>query len=140
MFVPLATITVDPIPQHEMGYATSLIAFARNLGAGFGISIFTSFIDRRTQFHQARLMGTMSHRRLEFSQMCSALHGLFVEHGNASVHAAKQAPGSIYDQALQQASVMSYLDGFPILAALLVIATPLIWMKKPHFKKPGGAE
>jgi hypothetical protein len=36
MFVPLATITVDPIRQEEMGYATSLIALARNLGAGLG--------------------------------------------------------------------------------------------------------
>jgi|SRR5579875_478889 len=51
MFVPLSTITVDPIPAAEMNYATSLTTLARNLGASIGISMFTTFIDRRTQFH-----------------------------------------------------------------------------------------
>ena len=34
IFVPLATITVDPIPAEQMGYATSIIALMRNLGDG----------------------------------------------------------------------------------------------------------
>jgi hypothetical protein len=57
---PLATIVVDPIPQKEMGYATSLIALARNLGAGIGISVFTAFLARGEQFHQVRLAASMS--------------------------------------------------------------------------------
>jgi hypothetical protein len=60
MFVPLAAITVDPTPQEKMGYATSLIALARNVGAGIGISAFTAFVARREQFHQARLAAAMA--------------------------------------------------------------------------------
>jgi MFS transporter, DHA2 family, multidrug resistance protein len=141
MFVPLATITVDPIPLHEMGYATSLIAFSRNLGAGFGISIFTAFIDRRAQFHQVRLTAQIARRPEGYSALLSALRGEFFAHGEASIHAAKQALGAIYGEVLRQASLMSYLDGFRILAILLLLATPLIWiMKKPHFTKPGAAD
>lgn len=140
MFVPLATITVDPIPQEEMGYATSLIALARNLGAGFGISIFAAFIDRRAQFHQVRLVGEMALGRGDLSQTRSAMQGYLLQHGESAARAAQQALAGIYGEVLGQASLMSYLDGFRVLAVLLVAAAPFIWiMKKPQFKKPGAA-
>lgn len=139
MFVPLATITVDPIPQEEMGYATSLIALSRNLGAGFGISIFTAFIDRRTQFHQVRLIGEMATRPNNMSSFRSGMQAYLFQHGDAAARASKQALAGIYSDVLRHASLMSYLDGFRVLAVLLLIAAPFIWiMKKPHFKKPGG--
>ncbi|HKF52872.1 MAG TPA: DHA2 family efflux MFS transporter permease subunit, partial [Candidatus Acidoferrales bacterium] len=140
MFVPLATITVDPIPQEEMGYATSLIALARNLGAGFGISIFTAFIDRRAQFHQVRLVGEMAARPRAMLSVRSRLQSFLLQHGNSSTRASNQALAGIYSQVLRHASLMSYLDGFRVLALLLLVAAPFIWiMKKPHFKKPGTA-
>ncbi|MGC1106208.1 MAG: DHA2 family efflux MFS transporter permease subunit [Candidatus Acidiferrales bacterium] len=141
MFVPLATITVDPIPQEEMGYATSLIALARNLGAGFGISIFTAFIDRRAQFHQVRLVSEMALRPLGMLNLRAAMQSYLLQHGDAAARAAQQALAGIYAQVLRQASLMSYLDGFRALAVLLVIAAPFIWiMKKPHFKRAGAAD
>jgi DHA2 family multidrug resistance protein len=51
---------VDPIPQQEMGYATSVIALARNLGAGIGVSVFTALVARREPLHQARLAAAMA--------------------------------------------------------------------------------
>jgi MFS transporter, DHA2 family, multidrug resistance protein len=139
MFVPLATITVDPIPQEEMGYATSLIALARNLGAGFGISIFTAFIDRRAQFHQVRLVGEMATRPRMMLNLRGGMQSYLLQHGDAVVRASQQALAGIYAQVLRQASLMSYLDGFRVLAVLLLVAAPFIWiMKKPQFKKPGA--
>jgi MFS transporter, DHA2 family, multidrug resistance protein len=140
MFVPLATITVDPIPQEEMGYATSLIAFARNLGAGFGISIFTAFIDRRAQFHQVRLTAEMALHPRAMSGLRAGMQAYLLQQGDAAVRASNQALAGIYQEVLREASVISYLDGFRVLAVLLLLAAPLVWiMKKPHFKKPGAA-
>jgi DHA2 family multidrug resistance protein len=135
MFVPLATITVDPIPQEEMGYATSLIALARNLGAGIGISVFTAFLARREQFHQVRLIASLSREaRLPLNTL-SALQAYIARQGQNAVAAGSQALGLIYHQLLQRASALSYLDGFRVMALLLVIAVPLVWiMKKPQFK------
>jgi DHA2 family multidrug resistance protein len=138
LFVPLATITVDPISQYEMGYATSLIGLARNLGAGFGISIFTTLLDRRTQFHQSRLIGNLALRPDVFSQAYSGMQHYLTEHGAALAQASRLALESLYAGVLREASVMSYLDGFRIMATLLVTAIPFVWiMKKPQFKAPG---
>jgi DHA2 family multidrug resistance protein len=135
MFVPLATITVDPIPQEEMGYATSLIALARNLGAGIGISVFTAFVARREQFHQLRLAATMGQKHGLPFQTLSGLQAYLRQQGDNSMSAAHQAIALLYQQLLQHASALSYLDGFRIMAVLLVITVPFVWiMRKPRFK------
>ena len=38
VFVPLTTLTMEPIPREETGYATSLFAVMRNIGSSVGIS------------------------------------------------------------------------------------------------------
>jgi DHA2 family multidrug resistance protein len=137
MFVPLATITVDPIPQEEMGYATSLIGLARNLGAGMGISAFTAFIARRQQFHQVRLAVAATR---EHSQFPAVLAGLqrFLGHPGGGV-ANHQALAFIYQRLLQSAAALSYLDGFRIMSILLFAAIPFVWiMRKPEFKSGQG--
>jgi MFS transporter, DHA2 family, multidrug resistance protein len=139
MFVPLSTITVDRVSQEEMGYATSLYALARNLGAGMGISIFTAFIDRRAQFHQVRLIGEMATRPGTMLSLRAGMQSYLLQHGDSAAHAAQQALAGVYAQVLRQASLMSYLDGFRVMAVLLLVSTPFIWiMKKPQFKKPGA--
>jgi MFS transporter, DHA2 family, multidrug resistance protein len=141
MFVPLATITVDPIPQHEMGYATSLIALARNLGAGIGISVFTAFVARREQFHQARLAASMTQGQHIPSSVLSAMQAYLQRHGESSGFAAHQSLGFLYNRMLQSASALSYLDGFRVMAVLLFITVPFVWiMRKPHFKPQDAPE
>jgi MFS transporter, DHA2 family, multidrug resistance protein len=134
MFVPLATITVDPIPQEEMGYATSLIGLARNLGAGVGISVFTAFVARRAQFHQTRLAATMAPAPGVLSDTLSGLQGAFRNQGVGPVRAAHDSLAVLYQMLLQHASALSYLDGFRVMAILLLIAVPFVWiMRKPRF-------
>ena len=138
MFVPLATITVDPIPQEEMGYATSLIGLARNLGAGIGISVFTAFIARREQFHQARLVVAASREQSPLQGMISELQNFLGHQGGSSGPMAHQALAMIYRRILQSAAALSYLDGFRIMAVLLFATIPFVWiMRKPKFKSSG---
>ena len=135
MFVPLATITVDPIPQEEMGYATSLIALCRNLGAGIGISVFTAFVARREQFHQLRLAANAAQEPRLLSRALSQLQLYLRRHGQTGGPAAHQSLAFLYHQLLQQASALSYLDGFRLMALLLLITIPFVWiMRKPQFK------
>ncbi len=135
MFVPLATITVDPIPQEEMGYATSLIALARNLGAGIGISVFTAFLARRDQFHQDRLAASMRQVPGLLPGTLAGLRRHLAERGWGPAAAAHKALTMLYQQLLRHASALSYLDGFRVVALLLLIAVPFVWiMRKPRFK------
>lgn len=137
MFVPLATITVDPIPQEEMGYATSLIGLARNLGAGIGISVFTAFEAHRQQFHQVRLGGAMAEDH-SAAGMLSSVQGHLWHMGESRGLAAHQAMGVLYQRMMEHAAALSYLDGFRVMAVLLFLTVPFVWiMKKPHFKSNG---
>ena len=51
LFVPLTTITNDPIPKEEMGNATSLFNLMRNIGASVGIASVTTLTSRHMQQH-----------------------------------------------------------------------------------------
>ncbi len=137
MFVPLATITVDPIPQEEMGYATSLIALARNLGAGIGISAFTAFEAHREQFHQLRLAASATRAPGLSAPMIAELQHYLGQRGRSPAGAAHPAMAVLYRQLLAHASALSYLDGFRVMAILLIATIPFVWiMKKPVFKSP----
>src|SRR5690348_9041762 len=126
MFVPLATITVDPIPKEEMGYATSLIALARNLGAGIGISAFTAFLARREQFHQLRLAASMAAQPGLVFRTLSGLQAYLGREGTNSISARSEALDLIYHQLQQRAAALSYLDGFRVMAFLLLAAIPFV--------------
>src|SRR4051812_10271194 len=51
LFVPLTTITNDPIPKEEIGNATSLFNLMRNIGASIGIASVTTILSRNQQKH-----------------------------------------------------------------------------------------
>jgi len=52
---PLTTLTMDPIPKRETGYATALYSVMRNIGSSVGISFVTTWLERRAQFNQTVL-------------------------------------------------------------------------------------
>ncbi|HEV2500303.1 MAG TPA: DHA2 family efflux MFS transporter permease subunit [Terriglobia bacterium] len=140
VFVPFATITVDPIPNEEMGFATSITGLTRNLGAGFGISIAATLLERRDQIHQVRLVAHLNPSNPKFTSLLSALQNHFHQEGASLSTANHQAMGALYFMVQHQASVLSYLDSFRILAFLFVIVAPLVWiMRKPRFKRQAGA-
>ncbi|MGH9588228.1 MAG: DHA2 family efflux MFS transporter permease subunit, partial [Acidobacteriaceae bacterium] len=139
MFVPLATITVDPIPQEEMGYATSLIGLARNLGAGIGISVFTAFEAHREQLHQLRLGARTAEQHGLLGRMTAQVEGYLRPFTGSSAGATHTAMGMLYRQLLRHAAALSYLDGFRVMALLMFATIPFVWiMKKPVYHDERG--
>ena len=55
LFVPLTTTTMDSIPREEMGNATSLYNFMRNVGGSFGIAFAATLLGRTQQTYMSRL-------------------------------------------------------------------------------------
>src|SRR5690349_17491086 len=51
IFVPLTTVTNDPVPRERMGNATSIFNLMRNIGASVGISVVETMQFRRMQAH-----------------------------------------------------------------------------------------
>src|SRR5215470_14671028 len=55
LFVPLTTVSMDPIPREKMGNATSLFNLMRNIGGSIGIAVTGTMIARNTQSTTATL-------------------------------------------------------------------------------------
>jgi DHA2 family multidrug resistance protein len=51
IFVPLTTVTNDPIPRERMGNATSIFNLMRNIGASVGIAMVETMQVRKSQLH-----------------------------------------------------------------------------------------
>jgi DHA2 family multidrug resistance protein len=133
IFVPLTTVTNDPIPRERMGNATSIFNLMRNIGASVGISAVTTLQFRRMQSHIHYLGQHVSPTSLETQERLAAFQQKFVAHGADPVTATHQAYGAIWGILQQQASMLSYNDVFRFLGGMFLLMLPLLaLMTKPR--------
>ena len=133
LFVPLTTITNDPVPKEEMGNATSLFNLMRNIGASIGIATSTTMLARHQQVHTNALVSHISQYDLQVRQMIQAMVG-----SAPTPQALQRAYGVLSGMVQQQAVMMSFNDVFFMLMISFLCMFPLIFvMRKP--KHHGGA-
>ena len=114
LFIPLSTVQFIGIPPKENNNASALINMMRNLGGSFGVSLVTTQLAWREQFHHARLAEHIT----PYNGFVSSL-------------------GSIASTVEQQASVMSYLDVFIMLGVISLVLAPICLLLP---KLPKGAQ
>lgn len=137
LFVPLTTVTNDPIPRQEMGNATSLFNLMRNIGASIGIASVTAIVARQSQSHINDLASNVSNLNPAANAAFNSMRAAMMTHGMDATTATQQAYAALFGTVQQQAAMMSYLDAFLLLSILFIFMLPLIFiMKKP--KKQGG--
>jgi len=128
VFVPLTTITMDPIPLQSMGYATSIYSLIRNIGSSMGISFVTTELARRSQFHQARLSESISLYDPAVRQDLQAI--------GSAAGGTQRGIGMLYGEVMRQASLMSFLELFYVLGVLFLLVIPvLLVMRKPSHRR-----
>jgi MFS transporter, DHA2 family, multidrug resistance protein len=133
IFVPLTTVTNDPIPRERMGNATSLFNLMRNIGASMGISAVTTMQFRQMQAHINILGGHVNSSSPAAQQTFRGLEQVFMSRGADAVTAAHQAEGAVWGMVLRQASMLSYNDVFRFLGGMFLVLLPLLFlMKKPR--------
>jgi DHA2 family multidrug resistance protein len=133
LFVPLTTLTMASIPPQETGYATSLYSVTRNIGSSMGISFVTTWITRRSQFHQSILASHITASNQMSREAMEQITGFLQHSGTDRVTAKHEAGAMIYRTMQQQAALLSYVDVFHIMGYLFLIVIPLVFlMKRPH--------
>jgi DHA2 family multidrug resistance protein len=136
IFVPLTTVTNDPIPRERMGNATSIFNLMRNLGASMGISAVTTLQFRQTQAHVNILGEHVSSANPTAQQTLAGLQQVFMARGADPVTAAQQAHGVVWGMLLRHASMLAYNDVFRFLGGMFLLLLPLLLlMKKPKAGK-----
>jgi DHA2 family multidrug resistance protein len=125
LFVPISTVAYSRLPKQAYDQAAGLINLSRSLGGSFGISLVTTLLARRAQFHQNVLSSHTTEFNPIFTQMAEKImDGLM--HGGANAYiAALQSKAVIYHILQGQAMTLSYVDAFWSLGVMFLAVIPL---------------
>ena len=104
IFIPLSAVQFQGVPPGQNNDASAIINLMRNLGGSFGVSIVTTALAWRGQFHHARL-----------AEHVTPYNGYGFGVPLGPIAAAVQ----------RQASILSYLDVFTILTFVALAIVPL---------------
>jgi DHA2 family multidrug resistance protein len=141
LFIPLMALSMSGIAKEKMGNATSIFNLMRNIGGSFGIAIMATFLARRTQFHQVRLVERVTYGDLETRNMLTGLQAWFQARGADAVTANRKALGAIYGVVQRHASMLSFVEAFWIMAIMFLAMLPFLLLLRyqPHAARPQPA-
>jgi len=130
-FVPLAAVTFANIENEDMGNASGIFNFIRNIGGSFGTAIVTTILVRREQFHQSRLVENLIPTNEAFTQAQHVLSNMFLS--------TTQQLGVIYKELLRQTAMLAFNDAFYFCSILFIVLMPTVFFIKrppsPRLKK-----
>src|SRR3954471_2448212 len=135
LFVPLTTITNDPIPKEEIGNATSLFNLMRNIGASIGIASVTTILARHQQTHINILGSHVTSFDPQAQSMVESLKASFMKAGSDPATALQQAYAALAGMVDRHAYMLSFNDAFRFMMIVFMLMLPLIFvMRKPQHK------
>jgi MFS transporter, DHA2 family, multidrug resistance protein len=141
LFVPLTTITMDPIPREEMGNATSIFNLMRNLGGSTGIATVTTMLERRQQTLINRMGEGINLYNPGARTFLYQLRAGFLARGSDMTTATRRAYAAAFGLVEQQAAMLSFVQIFRFLAIVFLVMIPLVLiMRNPkHQRGPSSA-
>jgi MFS transporter, DHA2 family, multidrug resistance protein len=135
IFTLLSTTSLARLRREQMTQAASIYNLMRNLGASFGISVLSTLLLRREQFHQAVLSQWSSPLYPPFRDALAAIPGAMAARGFVVDTAGALA--MLYAQLRLQAAMLAFDDVF--LAAGIVALGILVGIAfMPYTRPPRG--
>ncbi len=131
LFVPLTTVTMDPIPKEEMGNATSIFNLMRNIGGSMGIAASTTMLARREQMHINLLTADINQYNAQTRAMLAQMRAGFMARGSDATTAMRRAYEATFGVVGQQAAIISFVQVFRFLGIIFILMIPLILLMKP---------
>jgi DHA2 family multidrug resistance protein len=140
LFVPLTTITMDPIPKESMGNATSMFNLMRNIGGSMGIAAATTLLFRRQQLHMSVLGAHVDPYSPQARALLQQLRAGFLARGSDLATATDQARAAAFGLVQRQAAMLAFTDVFRLLALLFLALLPfLLVMRSPRAGRSAAA-
>ncbi|HXN71866.1 MAG TPA: DHA2 family efflux MFS transporter permease subunit [Candidatus Acidoferrales bacterium] len=136
LFVPINTAAYAFIPKNKSNAASGLINLARNIGGSIGISLVTTMLARRTQFHQANLNNNIRGGNPQLQAMLAETTRALTAKGSSAYQASHQAYAIVANMLNQQATMLAYVDNFWLLGVCVLVMLPFVFLMKKV--KPGG--
>jgi MFS transporter, DHA2 family, multidrug resistance protein len=132
LFVPLTTITMDPIRREAMGNATSIFNLMRNLGGSVGIAAVTTLVARHEQTNLNNLAAKVTSSRVGALGLVQAFRSWFIYRGADPSSSTERAYGALFGLVQRQAAMLSFNQVFWLLGVLFLLMIPLVFlMRRP---------
>ena len=140
LFVPLTTISMDPIPRERMGNATSLFNLMRNLGGSIGIATTGTLLSRQQQAYVNVYGANVDPYSAATQRAFEAARAGFMAAGADITTATQRAYASLFGMVNQQASMEAFVLLFRLLGVIFLLLLPLVLlMKRPRGGPVAGA-
>jgi DHA2 family multidrug resistance protein len=136
LFVPINTAAYAFLPKDKNNAASGLINLSRNVGGSVGISVVTTMLSRRTQFHLAKLSDHVHPGNGKMQAMLSAASHMLMARGSGAYEASHQAYALVSNMLARQATMLAYVDDFWLVGVAVVTMIPFVFLMKKV--KPGG--
>jgi MFS transporter, DHA2 family, multidrug resistance protein len=134
LFVPLTTVSMDPIPREKMGNATSLFNLMRNIGGSIGIAVTGTLIARHTRVVTGTLGEHVNVYDPETQQLFMQIRAGFMAAGADMVTATNRAYAALFGMISRQAAMVSFVGLFELLGFIFLAMIPLVLL----MKRPGS--
>ncbi len=128
-FVPITALSFQTLPKSKNADAASLHALFKNVVTAIATSASATFIARESQTFQNYFVGNLSPHNPVYLTKLNAATVKF-SHYYSTYTAQHKAMGSMYRQLLTQARLASFYEIFVILALLMVLLIPIIFVLK----------
>jgi DHA2 family multidrug resistance protein len=139
LFIPINTMCYVGVPREKSREVSSLINLCRNIGGSVGISMAITVVDRRSQFHQDRLISNATVFDPAFrARLNDQTRSLF--HSGLSRHdAAAQTYARLYSEIHAQASALSYIDTIWVFTVIFVLMIPFVFLMQKSDPRKSAA-
>jgi MFS transporter, DHA2 family, multidrug resistance protein len=131
LFIPITSASYADVPPNKTNQASALINVSRNLGGSIGVSLATTLLTQRQQFHQVRLTEHIVPSALPYHDALQSMSAYFASQGIARPDAQQHAIALIGQLVQMQSALLSYIDVFWAYAivALVMMAPALLLLR-----------
>jgi DHA2 family multidrug resistance protein len=143
IFAPINVAAFKYTPLHLRGAAVGLLALLRNEGGSVGTSMAQTFVQRREQFHLARLGESLDPLNPTLRTLSRQVRAFFLQLSGDPGASRSMAWQALENRRHEQAASMAYFDVFWLFAVVAVALVFLVLLMKRSVAEKGehiGAE
>ncbi len=140
IFIPISTLNYVGVPREKFNQVSGISNFTRNVGGAIGVSLLSTFMSHQRQIQRTTLSTHTNNANPFFVRELNGLAHNFRSLGMGTTEASHRAMAQLSSQMDLQASVLAFKNAFWVLAALVVLLTPLPFiMKRPSAEESAAA-
>jgi len=125
--IPLTQLAVSGLPQRDIPQGVALNNMMRQMGGSFGIAFINTFLDHRTAAHRMDLVTRLAPGDAATDSRLAGITNMLLSKGATSWEASRRALAILEVTIERQASLLSYLDAYRLVAFLSLVCVPLIF-------------